>query len=44
MLKWFGITIRTLRSVFGSRRELVLENLVLRQQLAGSGMCIRVRG
>jgi len=34
MLKWFGITIRTLRSVFRSRRELVLENLVLRQQLA----------
>jgi len=34
MLRWLGIIIRTLRSVFRSRQELALENLVLRQQLA----------
>jgi len=34
MVKWLGILIGTLRSVFGSRRDLVLENLALRQQVA----------
>jgi putative transposase len=34
MFKWLGIVVCTLRSVFRARRELALENLVLRQQLA----------
>jgi len=34
MFKWLGIIIRTLRSALRSQRELALENLVLRQQLA----------
>jgi len=34
MLKWLGILLRTLRSALLPERELALENLVLRQQLA----------
>ena len=34
MLKWLSIIVRTLRSALRSRRELALENLVLRQQRA----------
>jgi hypothetical protein len=34
MLKWLGILIGTLRSVFRSRRDLALENLALRQRVA----------
>ena len=34
MFKWLGTIVGTLRSALGSRRELALENLVLRQQLA----------
>ena len=34
MLKWLGIIVGTLRSAFRPQRELALENLVLRQQLA----------
>ena len=34
MLKWLAIIARTLRSALRSQRELALENLVLRQQLA----------
>ena len=34
MLKWLGILLGTLRSALRSRRELALENLALRQQLA----------
>ena len=34
MLKWLGIIVCTVRSIFRSRRELALENFVLRQQLA----------
>ena len=34
MFKWLGIIVRTLRSALRPQRELALENLVLRQQLA----------
>jgi putative transposase len=34
MLRWLGILIGTLRSAVRTRRELALENLALRQQLA----------
>ena len=34
MLKWLGILLGTLKSALRSRRELALENLALRQQLA----------
>jgi len=34
MVRWLGILIRTLRSTVGTHRELALENLALRQQLA----------
>ena len=34
MLKWLGIIARTLRSVLRTQRDLALENLVLRQQVA----------
>ena len=34
MLKWLAIIVRTLRSALRPQRELALENLVLRQQLA----------
>lgn len=34
MLKWLGILLGTLRSVVRRRRDLALENLALRQQLA----------
>jgi hypothetical protein len=34
MLKWLRILINTLRSALMSRRDLALENLALRQQLA----------
>src|SRR5438552_15605838 len=34
MARWLGILIRTLRSTVGTHRELAMENLVLRQQLA----------
>ena len=34
MLKWLRIIVGTLRSSVRSRRELALENLALRQQLA----------
>jgi hypothetical protein len=34
MFKWLGTILCTLRSVLHSQRELALENLVLRQQLA----------
>jgi len=34
MLKWFWISVCTLRSIFRSQRGPALENLVLRQQLA----------
>src|ERR1700716_2673417 len=34
MIRWLGILIRTLRSVVRTHRELALENLALRQQLA----------
>jgi len=34
MLKWFPIIVRALRSALRPQRELALENLVLRQQLA----------
>ena len=34
MLKWFRITVGALRSSVRSHRELALENLALRQQLA----------
>jgi putative transposase len=34
MLKWLGILIGTLRSVLKSRRDLALENLAQRQQVA----------
>jgi putative transposase len=34
MLKWLGILIGTLQSVFSSRGDLALENLALRQQVA----------
>lgn len=34
MFKWLGIIVRTLRSALRPRRELALENLLLRQQFA----------
>ena len=34
MVRWLGILLRTLRSAGRTRRELALENLALRQQLA----------
>src|SRR5262245_24358502 len=34
MVRWLGILLRTLRSAVHTRRELALENLALRQQLA----------
>jgi len=34
MFKWLRILVDALRSAFRPRRELVLENLALRQQLA----------
>ncbi len=34
MLRWLGILTGTLRSAVRTRRELALENLALRQQLA----------
>ena len=34
MIKWFGIVLGTLFSACRTRRELALENLALRQQLA----------
>src|SRR5438552_16771777 len=34
MIRWPGILLRTLRSAVRTRRELALENLALRQQLA----------
>src|SRR5438477_741154 len=34
MIRWLGILLRTLRSAVRTRRELALENLALRQQLA----------
>jgi len=34
MVRWLGILLRTLRSAARTRRELALENLALRQQLA----------
>ena len=34
MFNWLGIIVRALRSALRSRRELALENLVLRQQIA----------
>src|SRR2546425_13112292 len=34
MVRWLGILLRTLRSTVGTHRELALENLALRQQLA----------
>jgi putative transposase len=34
MISWLGILLRTLRSAFRTHRELALENLALRQQLA----------
>ena len=34
MLNWLGIVVGTLRSALCTQRELALENLVLRQQLA----------
>src|SRR5438552_6044989 len=34
MVRWLGILIRTLRSTVGTHRELALENLAFRQQLA----------
>src|SRR3989449_4631128 len=34
MVRWLGILLRTLRSAVRTRRELALENLALRQQLA----------
>src|SRR5437867_10282143 len=34
MVRWLGILVGTLRSCLRTRRELALENLALRQQLA----------
>lgn len=34
MIRWVGIVLGTLRSAIRTRRELALENLALRQQLA----------
>ena len=34
MVRWLGILLRTFRSAVRTRRELALENLALRQQLA----------
>src|SRR2546428_13093016 len=34
MIRWLGILLRTLRSAVRTRRELALENLAPRQQLA----------
>src|SRR5439155_24438395 len=34
MVRWLGILLRTFRSAVRTRRELELENLALRQQLA----------
>jgi hypothetical protein len=34
MVRWLGIVLETLRSAVRTRRELALENLALRQQLA----------
>src|SRR3989454_10294432 len=34
MVRWLGILLRTIRSAVRTRRELALENLALRQQLA----------
>ncbi len=34
MLNWLGIVVGTLKLVLRNQRELALENLVLRQQLA----------
>src|SRR3989449_2651355 len=34
MVRWLGILVGTLRSIIRTRRELALENLALRQQLA----------
>ena len=34
MVRWLGILIGTLRATFRTHRELALENLALRQQLA----------
>ena len=34
MLKWLGIIGRTLRSALRTQRDLAIENLALRQQLA----------
>src|SRR6266581_5591904 len=34
MVRWLGILLRTFRSALRTRRELALENLALRQQLA----------
>jgi len=34
MVRWLGILVGTLRSIVRTRRELALENLALRQQLA----------
>src|SRR5438132_8643906 len=34
MIRWLGILLQTLRSAVSTRRELALENLALRQQLA----------
>ena len=39
MFKWLEIIVRALRSALRSRRELALENLVLRQQLAVLKLC-----
>src|SRR5687767_9735740 len=34
MVRWLGVLVGTLRSCFRTRRELALENLALRQQVA----------
>ena len=34
MIRWLGILLGTMRSTVRTHRELALENLVLRQQLA----------
>src|SRR3989442_10030632 len=34
MVRWLGILVRTLRSTVRTQRELALENLALRQQVA----------
>ena len=34
MIRWFGVVLGTLRSAARTHRELALENLALRQQIA----------